>query len=302
MSMHTNIAGIESQLFAAREAAHRFLTDCEQYKDEFVSHYDLPVEAMSKARSLSKDFHGPLIRLSRFVRRSAMLGELDLKVIQRAIHRIDAALRLRQHVQWDPEILNDEDVVLGVRPAGFSEDRPLTPRRAQNEIDSVLDQVNRLISILHSEAESDVDTSPFSINPTQISGIIRPGTAFIMMMFDPSKPDLDDVKHAIKDVCAKFSIRATRADEIEHSDEITARILTEIRTSEFLIADLSGERPSVYYEVGYAHAIGRRPILYRKSKTKIHFDLSVHNCPEYKNLRELSDKLEKRLKAIIGRE
>ena len=167
------------------------------------------------------------------------------------VRRINAALRFRRFEEWGPEVINDEDIVLGVRPAGYSEDQRLQPTGALAEIDDALDQVSRRVGVLRAETEAEAagEALPARVLPaTQLLGI-RPGTAFIIMMMDPDNLELEDVKRAIQEECARFGIHATRADEDEHSGEITHQILDQIRTSEFLIADLTGERPSVYYEV-----------------------------------------------------
>jgi hypothetical protein len=301
MALIATITELEAQLSKARDAAECFLVQCTRAieAEEFGS-YEFPAHLTPRARELSAGFYAPLVRVSSLVSQSSMFGNTDQDAIKLAVRRIDAALRLRRYDEWGPEILNDEDVVLGVRPAGFSEDQWLRPTTALAEIDDALDQVSRRVGVLRAQAEAEIagEALPARVLPAaQLLGM-RPGTAFIMMTIDPGKPELEDVKQAIQEECARFGVRATRADEIEHSGEITQQILDEIRTSEFLIADLTGERPSVYYEVGFAHAIGKRPILYRRAGTKLHFDLAVHNCPEYRNVTELRSRLRKRLSAM----
>jgi len=156
--------------------------------------------------------------------------------------------------------------------------------------------------VLLSDREPFHSASSLLAASTEPKAAYVPNTAFILMWMDRSRPELEDVSNAIKEVCAEFDVNAVRADDVEHQDKITDLILEQIKKSEFIIADLTGERPNVYYEVGYAHCFGKRPILYRKQGTNLHFDLSVHNVPEYQNITDLKALLRKRLEALLGRQ
>lgn len=157
---------------------------------------------------------------------------------------------------------------------------------------------NRTPSLTTSDSGALQTKSPKSTKRTHS---IKKNTAFVIMAIDPARPELEDILDTIKSVSANFGITAYRADEIEHQGVITNVVLESIRECEFLIADLTYERPNVYYEIGYAHALDKKPILYRRNDTKLHFDLSVHNVPGYANARELRELLKKRFEAILGR-
>ena len=231
-------------------------------------------------------------------RHSSLLEQADESEIRHLLRRLCAALMLKVYTYHSLEVLSDEDRVLGVQPASHEE-----KSGSVGTCERIFsDAGERLLEImdLFSPPPEDLARAIVSSQPPGIQKY-RPNTAFIMMQISERVPELEDVKNCIKETFKAFGVTAIRSDEIEHSDVITQRILDEIVTSEFLIADLTGERPSVYYELGYAHAVGKRPILYRKQGTPLHFDLLVHNVPEYKNTTDLRVKLRDRLAAMTNR-
>src|ERR1700730_8811902 len=115
MTSFTAIAELEAELSQARDAAEAWLAQCaEMIASGKRRIYDeLPPHLLARAGEASTKFYVPLVRVLSLVRQSQMFGSTDADAIRFAIRRIDAALRLRQYEQWGPEILNDEDRVLG---------------------------------------------------------------------------------------------------------------------------------------------------------------------------------------------
>lgn len=103
---------------------------------------------------------------------------------------------------------------------------------------------------------------------------------------------------AVESVIAKFGGVAIRIDKEHPLEDLVGRIKKEIRDAAFIVADLTDERPSCYFEAGYAEALPR-PVVYVASKqsvlqpgmpTRIHFDIHM-NVQLFTNHDELEEKL-----------
>lgn len=122
---------------------------------------------------------------------------------------------------------------------------------------------------------------------------------FIIMSF--AKEHRDAFHVAIEPVLKRLGFNPVRVDQIQHNATVTPEILRQIERSVFVIADLTGEKPNVYYEVGYAHRADKEVILVSKRDTAIHFDVAAINRIIYDDYTELTEALDKRVRATADR-
>ena len=274
--------------------------DSDRYANHEADHYwsqldEIPQETSIKLQS---DLIQVTKTIANSMNQSILLTEADRRDLGTWTKSVRASLRLRRYYAWDTEVLHDEGRVLGVQPAGQSDTAPLHPTQAYRSFERDISNLLGLVDLL--DVPAILSTDEWRANP-QATAEYEPDTAFVMMQIDSGKPELEDTYNAIKGCFAQFGIEAVRADDIEHEDVITRKITERIKVSEFLVADLTGARPSVYYEIGYAHALNRKVIMYRSSGTELHFDLAAYNCPEYSNLTDLKNQLMRRLEQVTNR-
>jgi nucleoside 2-deoxyribosyltransferase len=99
--------------------------------------------------------------------------------------------------------------------------------------------------------------------------------AFVLMPFDQKFDDI--YKLGIKETAEQLGINAERVDEqIFHQENILERIYNQIIAADFIIADMTGRNPNVFYETGYAHAKGKICLLLTSNADDIPFDLKHH--------------------------
>lgn len=94
---------------------------------------------------------------------------------------------------------------------------------------------------------------------------------FVLMPFSEA---FDDVyRLGIKDACASAGAYCERVDEQIFHERILDRVYNQIAKADLVIADMTNRNANVFYEVGYAHALGKLTILLTQNADDIPFDL-----------------------------
>src|SRR6266581_2118569 len=94
---------------------------------------------------------------------------------------------------------------------------------------------------------------------------------FVLMPFDAGFDDI--YKFGIKGAAEEAGAYAERVDEQIFTEGILERVLNQINKADVILADVTGRNPNVFYEVGYAHALGKVVLLLTQNADDIPFDL-----------------------------
>lgn len=124
----------------------------------------------------------------------------------------------------------------------------------------------------------------------------RKATVFVLMPF--SKGEFDDLyEKAIKIACESVGAKCSRLDKEIIPERITDELYNKIDRADILVADVTRGNPNVYYEIGFAHGLGKNVILIknRNDPESFPFDTKDFQHVLYESADGLKDDLERRI-------
>lgn len=92
-------------------------------------------------------------------------------------------------------------------------------------------------------------------------------------------------KYIIAPVCEATGFDPIRVDQLNQPDSITQTIIDYLKSSELVIADITGHNPNAFYEMGYRAATNKTIINIKDKNEKIPFDIAGIRAFDY----DLSD-------------
>lgn len=120
-----------------------------------------------------------------------------------------------------------------------------------------------------------------------LKSFIRAGPrskCFVLMPFHRS---FDAVYATVSEACEspELLLTCSRADDFYNPGHIMEDILMGIASADFIVADLTGKNPNVFYELGIAHSCkdALNVVIITQSLEDVPFDLRHMRCITYKN-------------------
>jgi len=104
---------------------------------------------------------------------------------------------------------------------------------------------------------------------------------FVIMPFNP---DMDEVyTNCIKPTVVGLGLTCIRQDEVDVTGNIVQGIVESIANAKLIIADLTLQRPNVFYELGIANSLGNNTIVLAQKMEDVPFDIKTYNAIIYSN-------------------
>lgn len=122
--------------------------------------------------------------------------------------------------------------------------------------------------------------------------------AFVVMQFGGEYEAV--YRDVIQEVCGGYEVTVRRADEVSGPGLVIGDIVREINEAQLVIADITPTNANVYFEVGYAMALGKPTILLAKKDTKLPFDVAGFRVLFYEDTIGGKNKLEEGLRRHLA--
>jgi hypothetical protein len=121
-----------------------------------------------------------------------------------------------------------------------------------------------------------------------------------VFILTPYNPRFESVYETIKKTCINVGLQCARGDEEYFKSDFLTHILKQIAKANFIVANIDGRSPNVYYELGIAHAIDKKTILITRSLQELPADLKSKRIVLYENRLDLSSKLKDEIIKILA--
>lgn len=152
-------------------------------------------------------------------------------------------------------------------------------------------------TVLDEQFPKDLDALANSV--LDLSSRLATGNSvFVIMAY---RKELDDTFGTIQRVVKDYGYDCERMDRVADTDRIFPRMIENIRKAALVIAEISIPSVNVFYELGFAEALGKGPIVIARQGSDLPFDINDLPTTFYEDQTRLEEKLRVRVQGLSDR-
>ena len=131
--------------------------------------------------------------------------------------------------------------------------------------------------------------------------IVRDRDALVLVLLPASERFTALYAAAIRPACEEAGAVCERIEEQHFLESVLHETSDEILAAELIIADITEQRPALFYEIGFAHAFARATLMLARRSAEIPIDVSHRPLIVYDGIDDLHAAIRKHVAEILQR-